>query len=970
MKKNDKIVVTVGVIILLLAAIGIYSWAPIKTSLAKADINEFFKISGDFSNAPEAIVVSDTCPFYPLIVTPLAIHYDKQGNQEVAPLYIENSSNPSTAVLKVKSMLRDRDPDLFIEDSISPKEASLKIAKEHWKMSKGALIIEYSDMGYELGVIATPMASYLSIPVIVTDKIDSSVENIFEKLGVTHTFVCGENLDGFGKVMKFNNVDEIVDAQIELVLEKFGKVDYITLTNPIDALPPKVLDSITVTMGPKTIKSKASTRLLQAIQNTQPIKIGDFTIPDDYKYALIKFEGYNLNIDEVEDYGDYVGFSIGANLPDIPAPLQKFEVFAQSTATGGIAIRDANGNIIKDRLYVEAVVYDRGGVEYIVRSSGQWLLRKSGQSTATVTVEKLEHPVYSLMKKLSSTAPYLTAYHKGIVFGKKDFAFTADDHIISSETGKPSPGFYLPRRNPRIVENSNAYIYDNIIIPLNNILAKLAKIELKDDTDLEDLREYYDDNPVYIALVGGATGLPNYIYQNYVEPVDYWNGQYSWGVGTPSDVIYGNIDPDPYKWDNLAGDVFTKYPYQENIVGRITGWDAQDASALIARNIFYHDIIENLYEWKDSYAVLIGAGMDFRQPPIRYPLAKIFGAAHPGEPMKMWTGFGEITLESIVETIAKPLGFETIHTAFEEEGLNQGFSNEHLNRIKKETGLLNKINLFFIPQFTKLVGDGHVKGGEIIQKSNFIIINGHGNKNILVTDGINLVAAGFGGPIRTFILKKILEVVNPYVGPGASLATHGQYDTRAVSELDFNPSFLWLESCICGKIDGISPQTSLGQAFLHAGIASLIASPTGSNIPGGYLEPKRSKSDRPLSVLRAYITTKLKARQGIYPDNHFGILIYNDLCHHLKDEDSTIGMAFRDAKNNYLPQDASWELWWSPPLVTTGDYHEDMEIRNTYIQRMKENAAADKLMMKNKYTSFQEYMLFGDPALNPYVPGE
>jgi hypothetical protein len=90
----------------------------------------------------------------------------------------------------------------------------------------------------------------------------------------------------------------------------------------------------------------------------------------------------------------------------------------------------------------------------------------------------------------------------------------------------------------------------------------------------------------------------------------------------------------------------------------------------------------------------------------------------------------------------------------------------------------------------------------------------------------------------------------------------------------------------------------------------------------------------------------------------------------MKDEDSTIGMAFREAKNNYLPQDADWELWWSPPLVTTGDLKEDIEIRNTYIERMKENAVTDPYMMKNKYTTFQEYLLFGDPALNPYVPGE
>ena len=318
------------------------------------------------------------------------------------------------------------------------------MAREHWKQSKGALLIEYNQRGYELGVLATPMASYLSIPVIVTDEVDSEVQDVLDDLGVTHTFICGENLDGYGKTMKFQNVEEIVDAQIDLVHEKFGMINYITLTNPIDAWPPKVLDSITETLGPKTIPSSATIRLVQSLMNQGPTVLGKFKIPDDYKYALVKFEAYNLDDEYVEDYGDFVGFQCGANLKDIPTPLQGNELFGQSTATGGIAVRDSNGQLVKDRLYVESVVYDRGGVEYIVRSKGTWLLKNQGEATATVTVEKLENPVYSMMQGLSSMAPYLTAYHQGIVFGKTDFAFTADDNVISSETGEPSPGFYMP----------------------------------------------------------------------------------------------------------------------------------------------------------------------------------------------------------------------------------------------------------------------------------------------------------------------------------------------------------------------------------------------------------------------------------------------------------------------------------------------------------------------------------------------
>jgi len=968
MKKNDKIIVIFGVVILILASLGIYYWVPEEIGVKAIGAKEFLGVTGNIKNLPESITVSENCPFYPLIATPLAINYDEDGEQTIIPLYVINIENPSEAVLKIQNEIGYGRRNELIKDDESAKDASLRIAQTYWENSDAALIIEYNQSGYNLGLIAAPLASYLRIPVIITEEMDSEVTNILNDLEVKKTIVLGENLEGFGNVLKFDSVDEIINTSISLIEEKFKQdINYITIANPIDAWSPNVLDSVSFSFEPKTIPSGASTFLFQALtKGSKSHKLGTFKIPKDYKYALIKFEGINLDYENVDDFGDFVDFRIGANLDDIPVPLKNLEAFSGSTSMGGIGERDSNGRLTKDSVYGESVLYGRGGVEYSVFCKGQWMLKKQGRVAANVVVEKLDSPVYSLMKNLSTLAPYLTAYHKGIIFGKPEFAFTADDHILT-EQGEKAPGFYMPRKNHRITYKSNAHIFDTIHKPLNELLAKLAEIDLNDDRDLKKLRDHYDQSPVYIALVGDATVIPNYIYQNYVEPVDYWDGIYGWGGGTPSDVIYGNVDPLPYNWDNIADDIFTEYPFQENIVGRITGWDAQDASALILRNIFYNEIIETLQDWKNSFAVLVGAGQDFREPLIRYPLAKIFGATHAGEPMKMWTGYGELTTEGTVEDVVKSLGFKNIYVATNEAAQRQGFSNEDLRQIKFKTTILNKL-FFRIRLMEKLIGDNYVKGGEMMEKSSFIFINGHGNMAILGMAGIELTSSGFGGRVTQFILKKILEVVSPYTGPGSSLAAHGEYVTREVPLMDLGPSFMWLESCICGKIDGMYPKNSLGQAFLHAGLASLIASPTGSNIAGGYLEPKNRRWDTPISILRSYIKAKLNARKGIYPDPHFGFLVYSDLCYEMKQNGATIGMAFREAKNKYLDQDDDWELWWSPPLVKTGDIQEDIALYNLYSERMRTEAAADPFMMKNKYTTFQEYMLFGDPALKLYIP--
>ena len=83
MKKNDKLIVILGVIILIVASIGIYTWVPEETYRSTSDIEYFFDVTSSLSNLPDAIAVSDSNPFYTLIGTPLAVHYDKESNQEI-----------------------------------------------------------------------------------------------------------------------------------------------------------------------------------------------------------------------------------------------------------------------------------------------------------------------------------------------------------------------------------------------------------------------------------------------------------------------------------------------------------------------------------------------------------------------------------------------------------------------------------------------------------------------------------------------------------------------------------------------------------------------------------------------------------------------------------------------------------------------------------------------------------------------
>lgn len=610
MNRNDKIIAVAGVIIIIVAAVGVYFWKPFQATETVGSLKDYTSITSSFSSVPTGISVSDSDPFYVLLATPLAVHYDQQGNQEVIPLYVVNTSDPSSAITRAMNDQIQIPVNLMIDNAESPEAWSVDIATHYWKHSDAALLIKPDYNGYVLGVMATPLASYLSIPIFITNGTSTTVKKALSSLGVKMTVICGDNVTGYGDVLRFKSVDDIADQSMSFLKDKFGGISYLTITNPKDAWPPEVLATVNYTVGPVTMTTTSTTEITTTLFAKHNSTVGTFMIPSDYKYALVKFKGINLNSENTNELGDSVAFNCGPMLSDLPAKLQKYEVYAGSTMCS-IPVRDSAGNIVQDQTYDEIVLYRRGGVTYKVEALPQWLTSKTGQVEAQVTIEKLSDSAYPLMKKFSSIAPYLTAYHKGLIYGKPEFAFSANDS--TTYLGEVCPGESIPRRNPRLLPASNTHVFW-IHDQINALLAKMADLRLDNQSDLKTLRDYYadDSHSINVALVGDGTMIPQLIYNTSIEPVSVEDAEYYFGIGCPSDFIYGNIDPAPGNWQNEAPDLYSAgnhYPYQENIVGRITGWDIQDASALIARTIFYNDIINTMGTWKDNAVVQLGGEM-------------------------------------------------------------------------------------------------------------------------------------------------------------------------------------------------------------------------------------------------------------------------------------------------------------------------------------------------------------------------
>jgi hypothetical protein len=848
---------------------------------------------------PAAVIASSENPFYALIGTPVAVYYDY--DLKAQPLLVEHRNNPSTAIERFKQSYGLSDP-IIIEDT-PIVAASIELATRVWNTTAEAIIIKNDTEGYALGTAISPLASYRGIPILVADTIDQLAPTL-ETLGVVRTYVGG-NITGYGTTTVFANADEVRRYLTPFVKQKFGRVNYLVMTNPLDIRKPQVLDSVQYhfenTVASTCILPAQSMHVLvQAALGGDITGIHQFDVPD-YEYARVTVDLVNLDSENVDELGDGLYFMI--DNPD-------GHTYAYSATGAGIPAVDAAGAISEDRLHYEFIVCNEPGT-YTATVIGRWFARVRGSYNLTITVEELDTPVDPMMENLSSLAGYLAAFRQGIVWADTDFAYAG------------TAGMSQPGDNPNLQPACNAHVM-GIHDRLNRLLADIAGIS----NDTETLWNHYTDDPVHVGILADTTMVPMYYYKN---PDD----GYIMGWGVPGDFIYGNIDPDP---DDTENDTLTYYPAQENAVGRITGYDAEDCSALLGRTLFYDTIIEGLGEWKQTATVQTGCGLEFQWIPVLTTLANMLYEGR-GEPTKWPTGESFLINLRLCNDLER--NYYTVKRTHLLASQREGFSG------------LRQFSRLFLPFplfYQAISGERVVTGGDYQQDSAIIFTFNHGFYYLYESGDILLDARGFP-PFTT---------ISRFYPMGSGLSSKGTYDVRNVYSMEFGPSVVYIESCIVGRTDGIQPENCLSQAYLHAGANAFVAASRVTADPG-YLEPGRIFEG--FGAWGFINATRNLRRNGEYPHPHFGAVIAEDYILHLVENDSTAGMALRNAKNVYLHKDANTSFLWTPPLVSTGCPLIDAKIRDAITPRFEYGKYLDK-----KYHCLHEFNLYGDPAFNPWNP--
>ena len=837
------------------------------------------------------VIVSKENPFYAIIAAPVALYYD--DSLHVQPLLVENVSNPSRAIQRFKEAYGLKNAITISNKDIV--QASIELAMQIWERSDEAIIIKNDFEGYKLGVVLATLACYKGIPIFVVNDVNE-IEDALYSLNVKKTYVCG-NVSGYGEVTRFETVEEINDYLIDFLKEKFGGVNYIVMTNPLDTKKPEVLDSVEYEFIDKTNSvAILPAQSFHVLLTQQFYKLHEFEIP--YTYARVKIDLINLDSQNAKELGDEIFLMI-------MNPDGKPYVY---TATGAGIPEMENGDILQDRVHFEFIVCNEPG-KYTARVIGRWFANVEGKYKLKIKVEKINTPIDPLMENLSSLAPYVAAYHKGIVFANTSFAFAG------------TKGMSQPGDNPEIIDECNQHVL-NIHKKLLELLSKIADIP---SHNKYYLWKHYKENPIYIAILGDTTMIPMFYYKNP-------DSGYILGWGVPGDFIYGDID---INMADLENDTYTYYPFQENAVGRITGYDAEDASALIARTFFYNYL---LGEWKKNATIQTGAGLEFQWIPILTTIANLLLGTN--EPTKWPSGESYFINLRLCNDLEKA-GFNVKRThllASQREGF------ENLKKYGRR--------FFLFPRFYEMISGDNVKGGKYQEESNIIFAFNHGFYYLYESGDILLDARGFP-PFTT---------LSRFYPMGSGLSTKGSYDVRNVYSMELNPSVVFIESCIVGRTDGLIPENCLSQAYIHAGANAFIAASRVTADPG-YLEPGLIFEGFGIyGFINATLNLKLHNK---YPDPHFGAVIAEDFILDLIQNDSTVGMALRNAKNKYLPKDANSTFLWTPPLISTGcKIIDDYIYSNLYSNPRFEYG---KYLVK-KYHCLHEFNLYGDPAFNPWNP--
>lgn len=577
MLQRKKMMVLFIVLLLLASSIYlVFYFGKDKKSYNSISIEDVLNLVSTRNEISDMVLVSDAHELLPLIATPVACWYNIGGSNDSGPnslsglkpmlISTDNKLEPNQErlinylQLDTALILGNVEYNDDFRATGTAGELSSAAAQRVYSSAAGAMIIEDNTEGYRLGTAAVPMASYLNIPVLVKDSSVSysSMKSTLGNLNAQYVIILGSSGDRIASELGFDtilmeNTKEINDNALVVIKHRFGEINYVTLANPGDVIPPYVEDQtredFTVNVNNVRIRTGNTDRDIVG----ESTHVQDITVPEGINRLQIYINFTNIASKPMDPFKDAVEIEplIFAYLYDKDgrlaayAPSFSFEIGKNYLET---LVIDCAGTY---RLEISVYYGTRGFSTYAGTEFGISNIEGTYEISAVTSI--LSKPHLPLYPELSMMAPYLTASHGGIVISDPDFELTADSY--AGDASGYATGPYYETGLHDTVNKKVSYILEE----LNSTLESF-----KD----QDLYESYFNGPAWLAILAGSNMIPH-----YYEPKEAsWVEETVHGVGWATDIKYSLGEQLSY--------------------GRPLGRNVGQVSTLIARTLFYEPYAE------------------------------------------------------------------------------------------------------------------------------------------------------------------------------------------------------------------------------------------------------------------------------------------------------------------------------------------------------------------------------------------
>lgn len=552
------------------------------TSAAQNDSLSSFQISvGISSRTPiaNAVVVSDDKPFFGIIGSSAACWYDKAANTSgLMPLLILHNGTLTDAQHRfLRTYLTPANSTLLVlgehlntsyptkELLGSPPMVALTLATQLFSTASTVLILPYDTFdAYRLSVLAAPLASYLDIPIFLYDHNDAQLQLACTQLHTSRAYLVGGISVNLTNVtfIPLANETAITDEILTTINEEFGRINYLTMTNPADVIPPAVINSTT-----EKFKDHITDKKIIILSKTIDLSGNDTRI-----YSLSVPGGIN----RVQISGEILQKRI---------PL--LERFSPIDPLLFLTLYDPHGHVVAyansmgydiGKTYLETLTCNASGAytlqvkTYFGIKGGYFILRGLSMVDAdvilTTTISRLRVPHLPQIPHLSMLAPYLTAAHGGLIIANSSWELTDSSYARAAQGSSAGPWY-----NESLIPFTNQKV-NTTVSQLNRTLSVLGS---------HGLLNAYLKGPAWLAILADTTMIPMYYYGPSDTDIP--------DRGLPSD--------NPYSLNESLS------------VGRLIGWDTQDVSVLIARTFFYESLCgmpQNKTGWHNRFSFVFGEG--------------------------------------------------------------------------------------------------------------------------------------------------------------------------------------------------------------------------------------------------------------------------------------------------------------------------------------------------------------------------